>query len=129
MPFAARAHGVRSTTVSQARDGAIIVASCKPISDDDSDPPCIRAKREYQAIVDDAKGAFYCTGEYPKVQGRRRRADRLYSDGAGCPATVQEGSRSQGGRGGVVGAHADAAWIAMTAIDDALDQLRRHRGL
>ena len=47
-------------------NGAVIVASCKPIVDDDSDPPCIRAKREYQSIVDDAKGAFYCTGEYRK---------------------------------------------------------------
>ena len=44
---------------------AVIVASCKPIADDDSDPPCIRAKREYVAIVDEAKGEFYCTGEYP----------------------------------------------------------------
>lgn len=49
--------------LSQTRDGAIIVASCKPIADDDIDPPCIRAKREYVAIVDEAKGEFYCTGE------------------------------------------------------------------
>ena len=52
--------------LSQARSGAVIVASCKPIKDDDGDPPCIRAKREYVAITDAVKGKFYCTGEYPK---------------------------------------------------------------
>ncbi len=31
-------------------------------------PPCIRAKREYVAIVDEAKGEFYCTGEYPSEE-------------------------------------------------------------
>lgn len=51
--------------LSQTRDGAVIIASCKPIADDNSDPPCIRAKREYVAIVDGANGEFYCTGEYP----------------------------------------------------------------
>lgn len=54
--------------LSQIRTGAVIVASCKPIKDDDSDPPCIRAKREYVSIVDVAKGKFYCTGEYPKEE-------------------------------------------------------------
>lgn len=52
--------------LSQARSGAVVVASCKPIKDDDSDPPCIRTKREYDSIVNDVKGKFYCTGEYPK---------------------------------------------------------------
>lgn len=52
--------------LSQTRSGAVVVASCKPIKDDDSDPPCIRAKREYVSIVDNVKGKFYCTGEYPK---------------------------------------------------------------
>jgi hypothetical protein len=52
--------------LSQTRTGAVVVASCKPIKDDKSDPPCIRAKREYVSIVDEAKGKFYCTGEYPK---------------------------------------------------------------
>ena len=49
----------------QARTGALVIASCKPIKDDDADPPCIRAKREYKDIVDDAGGLFFCTGETP----------------------------------------------------------------
>lgn len=51
--------------LSQTRDAAVIVASCKPIKDDDNDPPCIRARREYVAIVNEVGGEFYCTGEYP----------------------------------------------------------------
>lgn len=51
--------------LSQARDGATIVASSAPIKDDDNDPPCIRAKREYVGIVDNVNGVFRCVGEYP----------------------------------------------------------------
>ena len=51
--------------LSQARDGATIIASSKPIKDDDSDPPCIRAKREYVAIADGVNGTFKCVGEHP----------------------------------------------------------------
>jgi hypothetical protein len=53
--------------LSQALSGALIVASCKPILDDDCDPPCIGAKRIYQEITnsDSVKGEFLCTGEYP----------------------------------------------------------------
>ena len=50
--------------LSQVRDGAMIVASSDPIKDDDNDPPCIRAKREYVSIAND-NDAFKCTGEYP----------------------------------------------------------------
>ncbi len=53
------------SALSQGRDGAVIVASCKPISANDSDPPCIRAEREYEAIAKEASGSFKCTGEYP----------------------------------------------------------------
>ncbi len=49
----------------QARSGATIVASSKPIKDDDDDPPCIRAKREYEDTVDGVSGVFKCVGEYP----------------------------------------------------------------
>ena len=52
--------------LSQIRRGAMIVASSKPIVDDESDPPCIRAKREYGSIVDDEEG-FKCTSMYPSV--------------------------------------------------------------
>ena len=51
--------------LSQARDGATIVASSNKIKDDDNDPPCIRAKREYEAIAEDAAGTFECVGERP----------------------------------------------------------------
>ena len=51
------------SALSQARDGATIVASSNPIKDDDNDPPCIRAKREYESVVDDVQGAFRCVGE------------------------------------------------------------------
>ena len=53
------------SALSQGRYGAVIVASCKPISANDSDPPCIRAEREYEAIAKEAFGSFKCTGEYP----------------------------------------------------------------
>ena len=53
------------SALSQARDGATIVASSNPIEDDDNDPPCIRAKREYEAIAEDAAGSFECVGEHP----------------------------------------------------------------
>jgi hypothetical protein len=49
--------------LSQARDGARIVASSKEIEDDEDDPPCIRAKREYEAIANKVDGEFVCTAE------------------------------------------------------------------
>ena len=51
--------------LSQALSGAHIIASSKPVKDDDSDPPCIRAKREYEDIVEPVSGEFLCTAEYP----------------------------------------------------------------
>lgn len=51
------------SALSQTRDGAVLVASSKAISDDDSDPPCIRAEREYKAIAKAAKGEFACVGD------------------------------------------------------------------
>ena len=51
--------------LAQALNGAYIVASSKPISNDDSDPPCTRAKREYEAILSPVSGTFECTGSYP----------------------------------------------------------------
>ena len=43
----------------QARRGAMIVASSNRILDDDNDPACIRAKREYKAIAKDVKGSSF----------------------------------------------------------------------
>lgn len=53
------------STLGQARYGAKIIASSKPIKDDDGDPPCTRAKREYESVLDPVDGKFYCTGETP----------------------------------------------------------------
>lgn len=53
------------SALAQTRDGAVVVSSSKPIKDDDNDPPCIRAKREYVAITDAAKGTFKCVCELP----------------------------------------------------------------
>ena len=47
----------------QARSGATIVSSSNQILDDDYDPPCIRAKREYEDILDSVDGWFSCTGD------------------------------------------------------------------
>jgi hypothetical protein len=51
--------------LSQIGNAGKIVASSCPIKDDDCDPPCYGAKREYLKIVDGAGGKFYCTDEYP----------------------------------------------------------------
>ncbi|RWF67345.1 metallohydrolase [Mesorhizobium sp.] len=48
--------------LSQTREGAIIVASCKPIKKDDDNPPHERAKREYVSIT--SSDRFICTTEY-----------------------------------------------------------------
>ena len=53
------------SALSQILPGGKIVASSCPILDDDNDPPCIGAKREYVAMTQNAKGVFYCTDEYP----------------------------------------------------------------
>lgn len=47
----------------QALAGATVVASSKPVTDDDSDPPCIRAKREYESILKPVSGKFVCVGD------------------------------------------------------------------
>ena len=51
--------------LAQTRKGATIVASSNPVRDDDNDPPCIRAKREYERIVSGVAGSFICVGEEP----------------------------------------------------------------
>jgi len=50
------------SALSQANGGAIILASSKTILDDDNDPPCIRAKDEYEDILKatDINGEFRC---------------------------------------------------------------------
>lgn len=51
----------------QARDGAYIVASSNVIADDENDPPCVRAEREYKAIAKEAEGKFVNTASHPST--------------------------------------------------------------
>ncbi len=55
--------------LSQIRAGAVIVASCKPIKEDDSNPPHERAKREYVSIVEDDADRFTCASPDPSLTG------------------------------------------------------------
>lgn len=55
--------------LSQIRAGAVIVASCKPIKKDDSNPPHERAKREYVSIVENDADRFTCTMEHFDEKG------------------------------------------------------------
>lgn len=49
------------SALAQADDAAFIIASSKEIKDDKDDPPCIRAKREYETIAVEASGQFLST--------------------------------------------------------------------
>ena len=49
--------------LSQIREYGFIVASSKPILDDDNDPPCFGAKRVYTGIAEKVGGRFMCTGD------------------------------------------------------------------
>lgn len=51
------------SALAQAAPGALVVASSNKIKDDENDPPCIRAKREYQAILKPGAGSFRCIAE------------------------------------------------------------------
>ena len=62
--------------LSQAKSGATVVTSCKPIEDNNDDPPCIGAKREYQRI-----GEFVCTGEYSRENDSQPLSFDLHRDG------------------------------------------------
>jgi hypothetical protein len=61
--------GDARSALAQTRKGAVIVASSNAIKDDDFDPPCIRAKSEYQSIVKDVGGSFVCVSEPEKNPG------------------------------------------------------------
>lgn len=61
----ARASEEALRALSQTRSGANIVASSKPIKDDEDDPPCVGAKREYEKITQKCDGTFRCVGERP----------------------------------------------------------------
>ncbi|BCM87705.1 metallohydrolase [Methylobacterium indicum] len=53
------------SALAQAASGAIIVSSSNAILDDNRDPPCIRAKREYEAILKPVSGPFRCVADEP----------------------------------------------------------------
>lgn len=50
------------SALSQTQSKAILIASSKPIKDDDNDPPCWGAKQEYEIIAKNVGGSFLCTG-------------------------------------------------------------------
>lgn len=49
--------------LSQTRSKAYVIASSSKIKDDKNDPPCIRAKREYDDIVSTVNGSFICVAD------------------------------------------------------------------
>jgi hypothetical protein len=69
------------SALSQTRSGAYIVASSCPILDDDNDPPCIRAKREYEAIAKAASGKFLNTSVHPSEKNPEPMAFEVTSGG------------------------------------------------
>jgi hypothetical protein len=71
----------------QANTGAFIIASSKPIEDDDNDPPCIGAKREYAKIARRVGGSFVCTGDLPQGQKAQPLSLELNKDG---PSLVRQ---------------------------------------
>lgn len=79
--------------LAQARAGAVIVASSKPIRDDDVDPPCIRAKREYEDILKTNGGTFRCTDDYPSEQAPEPYVLTVTADGAAQPSTNQAAAK------------------------------------
>lgn len=64
-----------------ARQGAWIVASSSAIKDDANDPPCIRAKREYESILSTKQGTFKCVGEHPSEKSPEPLTLNVASDG------------------------------------------------
>jgi hypothetical protein len=77
--------------LSQACDGAFIVASSKPVKEDDGDPPCIGAKNEYVKITDRVDGEFYCTGEYPSEKEPKPLEFKVTAEGPQPPAKKDVG--------------------------------------
>lgn len=82
------------SALSVTRKGAMIVASCAPIKDDDCDPPCIGAKREYEAIAKDAGGSFICLGEQPTEANPQPLELTVSSEGVSQPAKQETGRKS-----------------------------------
>ena len=78
------------SALSQARDGAFIVSSSKPIKNDKSDPPCWGAKMEYLSILDSVDGEFYCTGEHPNEEAPEPLIFKISKEGPQSPSKKSE---------------------------------------
>jgi beta-lactamase superfamily II metal-dependent hydrolase len=52
------------SALSQGREYGRLIASCKPIDNDDDDPPSYRAKQEYDSIRSEFRGRLYETSDY-----------------------------------------------------------------
>lgn len=74
------------SALSQARSGAFIVSSSKPIKDDESDPPCWGAKKEYLSILKGVNGEFFCTGEYPDEKSTEPLQFKISKEGPQPPS-------------------------------------------
>ncbi|PIG08295.1 metallohydrolase [Comamonas sp. 26] len=82
--------------LSQARAGAVIVASCKAIKDDECDPPSFRAKEEYESIASGVGGSFLCTGEYPSENAVEPMIFTVTSQGLSKPGKKEAGYKAAG---------------------------------
>lgn len=74
------------SALSQARDGAFIVSSSKPIKDDKSDPPCWGAKMKYLSILESVDGEFFCTGELPNEEAPEPLTFKISKEGPQPPS-------------------------------------------
>lgn len=77
--------------LSQAKDGAFIISSSKPIKRDDADPPSEAAKRIYLKILNNEEH-FLCTEEFPRKDGVEPIIFSLTEDG---PQLLSPKSRSE----------------------------------
>lgn len=71
--------------LAQALDGAVIVSSSNEIKDDDVDPPCIRAKEEYESILKEVAGEFYNTACHPDTKNPEPLIFEVTAGGLGKP--------------------------------------------
>ncbi|WP_372069604.1 metallohydrolase (plasmid) [Tistrella mobilis] len=69
------------SALGQARTGAYIVASSKKICDDDGDPPCVRAEREYKEILKNVNGIFVNTATHTDKGGAVPMEFEVAADG------------------------------------------------
>lgn len=76
--------------LSQARDGAFIISSSKPIKDDKNDPPCWGAKMEYISILESVIDKFYCTDEHPNEEAPEPLTFKISKEGPQPPPKKSE---------------------------------------